>query len=95
VTESRRPKKGGIEDLNAQIEMQKAVEDGIDVVRDAMRDLLTKPKAEREKHLADLLEQLRAMSEAIDATDGKSEAAERLHAVERVIEILQQVASKP
>jgi hypothetical protein len=93
VTESRRPKKG--DDPIAQMDMQKALEEGIDVVRDAMRDLLTKPKEEREKHLASLLGQVRAMSEAIDAADEKSEAAERLHAVERVIEILQQVAQKP
>jgi hypothetical protein len=89
------PKKRSAHDeFESEMEMQKAVEDGIDVVSDAMRQLLTEPEETRAARLETLIAQVRAFADKLDAAGDKSEAQERAKAVERVIEILQHMMDK-
>lgn len=78
----------------ADQEMEHAVEEGIDVVSEAVRQLLARPKGEREAHLAALLDQVRSFSSRLQAASEKGEAVTRARALERVIEILQQLATR-
>ncbi len=72
-------------------EQVRAVEEGIDIVRDAIRDFLKKPKAEREKHLATLSTQLEAFAENLDDLPSGRAGTTRLEATRRIVEILKTV----
>jgi hypothetical protein len=93
VTDPKK-KRSPAQEYAEEREMQRAVEEGIDVVSLAMKQLLERPKAEREEHLKLLLQKVRSLSEQVELTSGKGEAHERIKAVERVIEILQKLAEK-
>jgi hypothetical protein len=87
-------RKSAVEDFAAEREMQKAVEEGIDVVADAMKQLLEEPAEARGERLESLIGQVRALSDRLDQAGDKGEGSERVKAIERVIEIIQQLAEK-
>lgn len=82
------------EPTSSRREQQKAVEEGIDVVRDAIKDLLKKPKGERERHLRVLAEQLTSMAGRMDRVDNSGDGARRVKATKNIIEILEKVSAK-
>jgi hypothetical protein len=87
-------RKSAHDEFAADMETQKAVEEGIDVVSEAMKQLLSEPKEARGARLESLITQVRALSERLEAAGDKGEAAERVKAIERVIEIIQHIAEK-
>jgi hypothetical protein len=93
VTDPKK-KKSPVEEIAAEREMQKAVEEGIDVVSEAMKQVVGRPKEERQQHLNALLARVRELSEKLTAANDHGEATERIKAVERVIEILQRIADR-
>lgn len=81
-------------------EQQRAVEEGIDIVRDAIVKLMARPKEEREKQIEVLASELEAMTELFDSVK-KSNAvnantgggARRLKATKTIIEVLRNASS--
>jgi hypothetical protein len=74
-------------------EQEQAIDEGIDLVRQAMRDVLAKPKAEREAHLAQLLEKIEAMSGRLEGAGEVGTGGDRLRALHTVFEILRRMAA--
>jgi hypothetical protein len=71
------------------------VEEGLNLLRDAIKDLLAKPQLERKAHLEMLEIKLRAMIPDLESVDKNGPAARRVRAMERVIKTLQEVAERP
>ncbi|MBI2372575.1 MAG: hypothetical protein HYV07_01120 [Deltaproteobacteria bacterium] len=72
-------------------DQSKAVEEGIDIVRDAIREFLKKPKAERDSYLAELSLQLEELADNLDGVPNGGAGARRLEATRRIVEILKSV----
>lgn len=75
-------------------ELEKSVEEGLDLLRDAIRDLLARPKEEREVHLVHLKQYVKSMLPQFEAVDRNSPTARRLRAMERVLSTLEEVSSR-
>jgi hypothetical protein len=74
--------------------MERGVEEGLDLVRDAIKDLLARPKEERDLHLAQLRSDLEAMLPTHEEIDPNSATARRLKALARVIKTLEEVSAR-
>lgn len=73
---------------------EKSVEEGLDVLRDAIRDLLAKPKEQREEHLNKLKDYVQSLLPEFESIDRNSASARRLRAMERVIATLEEVSAR-
>ena len=72
-------------------DQQKAVEEGLDVMREAIKFILSKPPAERDKHLNQLTKELGRMAVKL----GKKETdrgARRVQAAQNVVDILKRAS---
>jgi hypothetical protein len=75
-------------------ELDKGVEEGLDILRDAIRDLLSKPKSEREEHIVRLKQYIHELLPDFEAVDPNSPSSKRLRALERVIATLEEVSER-
>ena len=75
-------------------EQQRAVEDGIEVVRQAIKQLLTQPRAERERHLGALAKELEALAGRVGTADADGAGARRMEATRKVVAILEKASAK-
>jgi len=73
---------------------ERGVEEGLVLLRDAIKDLLSKPKPDRKAHLELLEGQLRAMLPDLESVDKNGPAARRVRAMERVIKTLYEVSER-
>ena len=75
-------------------EQQRAVEDGIDVVRSAIKQLLAQPRGERERHLGVLTKELEVLAGRVGAADAGGAGARRMEATRKVVAILEKASAK-
>ena len=72
----------------------RGIEEGLSLLRDAIKDLLAKPKLERKGHLDVLEVKLLAMIPELESVDKNAPAARRVRAMERVLKTLQEVSER-
>jgi hypothetical protein len=75
-------------------DVERGVEEGLDIVRNAIKELLARPKEERAAHLAVLKVRLASFIPQIEAVDRQGPTARRVRAMERVLSALDQVSSR-
>ncbi len=72
----------------------KSVEEGLNILREAIRDLLSRPRHERKAHLADLKARIASMGPALSPLERSGVSARRLRAMERVVRALEEVSER-
>lgn len=75
-------------------DVERGVEDGLELIRGAIRELLARPKEERAAHLAALKLHLLTLIPKVEGADKNAPAARRLRAMERVLATLDEVSSR-
>ncbi len=76
---------------HSRAETSRAVEEGIEIVRHAIKTLMNKPKAERDAYLASMSQDLEKMTDHLGTVDGAR--AKRVTATKNIIQILEQASS--
>ena len=73
-------------------EHERGVEEGLELIRIAIRELMQRPRAERAEHLASLKLRLCAFIPQIETVDRQGPTARRVRAMERVLSALDEVS---
>lgn len=75
-------------------DVERGVEEGLDILRTAIKELMLRPREERAAHLAMLKIRLASFLPQIESVDRQGPTARRVRAMERVLHALDEVSSR-
>lgn len=75
-------------------DVERGVEEGLDILRAAIKELMQRPREERAAHLSLLKARLASFIPQIESVDRQGPTARRVRAMERVLRALDEVSSR-
>jgi hypothetical protein len=75
-------------------DVERGVEEGLEILRGAIKELLRRPREERQAHLTLLKLRLASFIPQIESVDRQGPTARRVRAMERVLKALDEVSAR-